>query len=126
MEDSVNRRSFLMATGTAGTLAALSSAAQAAAGTAAEVVAEPGFDATPFAKQSVKFAVIGLDHYHIFGMTAAVQCGGGKLVSVYATDPKQLADFRAKFDARNPPRCRCRPPLKGSGRIDQSSTRSRQ
>jgi predicted dehydrogenase len=97
MEDSVNRRSFLMATGTAGTLAALSSAAQAAAGTASEVVAEPGFDATPFAKQSVKFAVIGLDHYHIFGMTAAVQCGGGKLVSVYATDPKQLADFRAKF-----------------------------
>ena len=99
MKDSVNRRSFLMATGTAGLLSTLPSAAmaQAAAGNISEVVAQPGFDATPFAKQSIKFAVIGLDHYHIMSMTAAVQRGGGKLVSVYAADPKQLADFRAKF-----------------------------
>ena len=99
MKDSVNRRSFLMASGTAGAMAALPSVAlaQAAGGNAAQEVAEPGFDAAPFAKQSIKFSVIGLDHYHIMGMTAAVQRGGGKLVSVYATDLKQIADFRTKF-----------------------------
>ncbi len=30
-------------------------------------------------------------------MTAAVQRGGGELVSVYATDPQQVSDFRKKF-----------------------------
>jgi hypothetical protein len=41
--------------------------------------------------------VIGLDHYHIMSMTAAVQRGGGELVCFYATDPKQIADFRKQF-----------------------------
>ncbi|HEY0283082.1 MAG TPA: Gfo/Idh/MocA family oxidoreductase [Rhizomicrobium sp.] len=99
MKNSVDRRSFLMATGTAGLMSTLPSAAlaQAAAGNVSEVVAQPGFDAAPFAKQSIKFAVIGLDHYHIMGMTAAVQRGGGKLAAFYTKDPKQIADFRAKF-----------------------------
>jgi predicted dehydrogenase len=48
-------------------------------------------------KHSIKFAVIGLDHAHIYGMTAAVQRGGGQLVSVYASDPQQVAEFRKKF-----------------------------
>lgn len=49
------------------------------------------------AKDSIKFAVIGLDHNHIMGMTATMQRGGGELVSVYATSPKALADFRKRF-----------------------------
>jgi predicted dehydrogenase len=99
MKDSVNRRSFLMATGTAGAMAALPSAvlAQAAAGDVAQEVAPPGPDPNTDPNQSIRFSVIGLDHYHIMGMTAAVQRGGGKLVSFHATDPKQIADFRAKF-----------------------------
>jgi predicted dehydrogenase len=99
MKDSVNRRSFLMATGTAGAMAALPSAvlAQAAAGDVAQEVAPPGPDPKTDPNQSIRFSVIGLDHYHIMGMTAAVQRGGGKLVSFHATDPKQIADFRAKF-----------------------------
>ena len=99
MIDSVDRRSLLVAAGTAGALCALPSPAfaQAAGGNVKEEVAPSGFDAKPFATQSVKFAVIGLDHYHIMGMTAAVQRGGGKLVSFYATDPKQIADFKVQF-----------------------------
>jgi len=51
----------------------------------------------PARKHSIRFSVIGLDHGHIYGMTEAVQRGGGKLVAVYGSDPKQIADFRARF-----------------------------
>jgi predicted dehydrogenase len=98
MIDSVNRRNVLMSAGTAGMLSALPTPALAEGTPAiAAETAPAGFDPAPFAKQSIKFAVIGLDHYHIMGMTAAVQRGGGKLVKFYTTDPKQIADFRAKF-----------------------------
>ncbi len=97
MFDSVNRRNVLMSAGTAGVLSTLPSPALAGAPGIAAETAPAGFDPAPFAKQAVKFAVIGLDHYHIMGMTAAVQRGGGKLVKFYTTDPKQIADFRAKF-----------------------------
>jgi predicted dehydrogenase len=54
------------------------------------------------AKYKIKFAVIGMDHSHIFSMTAAMLRGGGELVSMLSTNTdglkeKQLADFRAKF-----------------------------
>ncbi|MGC2399623.1 MAG: hypothetical protein WA510_07565 [Acidobacteriaceae bacterium] len=51
----------------------------AASGHMVEQVAGAGPDAG--AKHSIKFGVIGLDHYHILGMTAAVIRGGGELVS---------------------------------------------
>jgi predicted dehydrogenase len=97
MFDSVNRRNVLMSAGTAGVLSTLPSPALAGAPGIAAETAPAGFDPAPFAKQAIKFAVIGLDHYHIMGMTAAVQRGGGKLVKFYTTDAKQIADFRAKF-----------------------------
>ncbi len=96
MFDHVGRRALLVAAGTAGLMSSLPALGQAGAGVREEV-APSGFDPDPFAKQSIKFAVIGLDHYHIFSMTAAVQRGGGKLVKFYATDPKQIADFRKQF-----------------------------
>ena len=96
MLDSVDRRVLLMAAGTAGTFSALP-ARGAVPGAATQESAPAGFDPAPFARQSLNFAVIGLDHYHIFGMTAALQRGGGKLTKFYATDPVQIADFKAKF-----------------------------
>jgi predicted dehydrogenase len=45
----------------------------------------------------IKFAAIGLDHAHIYGMTRAVQRGGGELVSFFATDPGQIAAYRKEF-----------------------------
>jgi hypothetical protein len=41
-------------------------------------MADPGMHADAKPKYSIKFAVIGLDHYHIMGMTAAVQRGGSR------------------------------------------------
>lgn len=96
-----DRRSFLQAAGLAGMFTALPEAVLAqttgaapACGVTPEIAKVPPL---PKPKYSIKFAVIGLDHYHIMGMTAAVLRGGGQLVSFYTTDPKQIADFRAKF-----------------------------
>ena len=46
----------------------------------------------------IKFAVIGLNHGHIYGQTEAVLRGGGELVSFYAPE----ADLAAAFAKRYP------------------------
>ena len=93
MEDLASRRAFLMAAGTAGAASALATSALAHA--PVQEVAAPG--PALVSKHKIRFAVIGLDHYHIMSMTAAVQRGGGELVCFLATDPKQIADFRKQF-----------------------------
>jgi predicted dehydrogenase len=97
MEDLASRRAFLMTGGlmAAGTVGAASAMATGAAAQPVQEVAAPGPALTP--RHKIRFAVIGLDHYHIMSMTAAVKRGGGELVSVFATDPKQIADFRKQF-----------------------------
>lgn len=96
MDDDVKRRSFLMTTGLMSTLPELAFGRQGGDQVAHEV-ASPGKDADAKPKHSIKFAVIGLDHNHILGMTAAVQRGGGELVSVFPTSDQGLADFRKRF-----------------------------
>ncbi len=44
-------------------------------------------------KPRIRFAVIGMDHPHIYSQVAAVERGGGELAFVYAKDPKQVAEF---------------------------------
>lgn len=46
---------------------------------------------------SIRFSVIGLNHGHIYGQTAAVIQGGGELVSVYAKEPDLLKDFVKRY-----------------------------
>ncbi len=53
----------------------------------------------PEAKYRVPFAVIGMDHNHIYGITDAIIRGGGVLTSFYATDPKQIAMFQKRYPA---------------------------
>ena len=91
-----DRRTFLQSAGLAGAFSAMSSTAFAQ-GASDSAVHEKAQSAAPAAKHSIRFSVIGLDHAHIYSMTEAVKRGGGKLVAVYGTDPKQIADFRAKF-----------------------------
>jgi predicted dehydrogenase len=88
-----DRRTFLQSAGLAGIASTLSSAALAQ-GTP---MPEKAKTEAPASKHSIRFGVIGLDHAHIYSMTAAVQRGGGQLVAVYGSDAKQIADFRAKF-----------------------------
>ena len=85
MIDDLNRRSMIMGMLPAGLASA----------SIVHEVAAPGMDPEP--KDSINFSVIGLDHYHIMSMTAAVIRGGGKLVSVYATSEHALADFHNRF-----------------------------
>ena len=98
--ESVDRRSFLKVMGAAGMLSTLPEAAfglHPGGGHIAHEIAAPGFDADTKPKYSIKFAVIGLDHYHIMGITAAVIRGGGELVAFYATQPKAIADFQKLY-----------------------------
>jgi predicted dehydrogenase len=98
---SINRRDLLGAAGLAG-IAAMAGTAFAQTGNVKQEVVEPDpVDATP-PQHHIRFAVIGLDHYHIMGMTAAVLRGGGEVAAVLSTNTeglkeKQLADFRAQF-----------------------------
>jgi predicted dehydrogenase len=61
-----------------------------------EIAANSGPETPP--KYSVRFAVIGLDHDHINGITATLRRGGGQLAAVYSTNAEALADF----ERRNP------------------------
>lgn len=45
------------------------------------------------APNRIKFAVINIDHPHIYGMTDAIKRGGGELVALYAKQPDLSAAF---------------------------------
>jgi predicted dehydrogenase len=95
-----SRRSFLKGMGAAGMLSALPEAAfgsRSSSESIAHEVAPRGYEPDAAPKYSIKFGVIGLDHYHIMGITAAVIRGGGDLVSFYATLPKAIADFQKLY-----------------------------
>ncbi|HEX4751147.1 MAG TPA: Gfo/Idh/MocA family oxidoreductase [Bryobacteraceae bacterium] len=97
--DEVNRRSLLKIVGSAGLMPAFAEAEMELTtpnGPLIYQVAEPGEQAQP-SKESIKFAVIGLDHNHILAITAAVQRGGGQLVSFYSNNPRGIADFKKRF-----------------------------
>jgi predicted dehydrogenase len=96
----VNRRSILKSLGTAGMLSALPEMSYGIGSASASItqeVAPPGFDSDNFPKHSVKFGVIGLDHNHIMGMTAAVVRGGGEPVAFYSNLPKAIQDFQKTY-----------------------------
>ncbi len=45
----------------------------------------------------IKFAVININHNHIYGMVDAVTRGGGQLMSFYAKEPDLVAAFSKKY-----------------------------
>jgi predicted dehydrogenase len=86
--------------GAAGVLSALPEAAfglHAGGGAIVHDAVAPGADAELMPKYSIKFAVIGLDHAHILGITAAVVRGGGQLVAFYSDLPKEIAGFQKLY-----------------------------
>lgn len=96
----LDRRNFLQFAGAVGGAAIGAASLDAVAQNVQHQVLAPDPVALP--EHKVRFAVIGLDHYHIMSMTAGVLGAGGELVSVLVTNrdglkDKQLADFRAKF-----------------------------
>lgn len=98
--NSVNRRSLLKAMGSTGLVSAVAEAAVelgAKHNQAVQTTASASANPEEKPKHSIRFAVIGVDHNHIHGITAAMQRGGGELVAVYGTKPQDVADFQKRF-----------------------------
>ena len=94
--DSVDRRTMLTLASLAATIPAAAFAQSVTQGNAPSSEMAPA-GPEPTAKNSANFAVVGLDHAHIYGMTDAMIRGGGKLVAFYATDPAQIATFQKRY-----------------------------
>jgi predicted dehydrogenase len=45
----------------------------------------------------IRFAVIGINHYHVYSQVEATLRGGGELVSLYAQEPDLAAEFTKRF-----------------------------
>src|SRR5580700_2589247 len=85
----VSRRSLLMA-GLPGAALGFEAATQVQ-----EVTVASAPPAKP--QHSIKFAVIGIDHNHINGITEALRRGGGELVAVHSNLPETLADYQKRY-----------------------------
>lgn len=94
----VDRRSILLGAGAAGFAAGMPPgfAQSVTSGNAVSEVAAPA-GPEPGVTHSLDFAVIGLDHAHIYSMTDAMIRGGGKLRAFFAEDPAQIATFRKRY-----------------------------
>ena len=95
-----NRRSFLQSLGAAGLLTALPEGSFAMRPESASITHEtvsPAQEAEAAPKYSIKFAVCGMSHDHIYGMVGAIQRGGGVLVAAYGEEPDKLANFTKRF-----------------------------
>jgi len=95
--DNVSRRSLLKAAGAAGIIGLPETglAFQPAGQATHEVATGASQDNAP--KHTIKFAVIGLDHNHINGITDTIRRSGGELVSVHSTIPEALAGFQKRY-----------------------------
>jgi predicted dehydrogenase len=93
MTDSNARRDFIAAAG-------LGSLAMMAAGSAmpGRVIAETlAASAEEPPKHHIRFAVCGMSHDHIYGMTAALQRGGGELVAAWGAEADKLVNFGRRY-----------------------------
>jgi len=98
--DGVDRRSFLKTMGSASLYPALPVSAFAASsfvGSVAQEVAQPAQVAPALPANSVRFAVAGMSHDHIYGMVDAMIRGGGELISVYAAEPERGIAFLKRY-----------------------------
>lgn len=96
--DNVSRRSLLKAAGSAGIMGGLPETALAFQTTGRvihEVATSPPQEHMP--KHTIQFAVIGLDHNHINGITDTIRRSGGVLVSVQSRNPQALARFQKRY-----------------------------
>jgi predicted dehydrogenase len=94
----LNRRSFLQTLGVSGLLTALPEGSFRLAPDGNSIVHET-LQAAPEEKPkySIKFAVCGISHDHIYGMVSAIERGGGTLVAAYGQEPDKIAAFRKRF-----------------------------
>jgi predicted dehydrogenase len=58
--------------------------------------------AKPIIANRIKFAVININHPHIYGMTDAIKRGGGELVAIYAKEADLTAAFLKTYPEAKP------------------------
>jgi predicted dehydrogenase len=93
--DGVNRRAFLKTVGLGASGAMLPEMAFGSERGIIHEVVEAGQEVT--AKDTIKFAVCGMSHDHIYGMVGAIQRGGGVMVAWYGEEPDKIALFKGRF-----------------------------
>ncbi len=97
----VNRRTFMTGVlGSAAVMSALTPKAFTLGSTGGQVVhdaVQQSGESAELPKYNVKFAVIGINHPHIYGMIGAMIRGGGEFVSLYAKEPDLLAAMTKRF-----------------------------
>lgn len=96
----MDRRSFLQSIGSAGVIGSLPLSALAlplGGNSTVHEVAQPSQDVATKPKYSIRFAVCGMSHDHIYGMVSAIQRGGGILASAFGAEPEKVAVFQKRF-----------------------------
>src|SRR5690348_9064130 len=92
-----DRRNFLRQAGSLGSMAMMAGLSQGASalGSGHSNIIEDAVqsEAPAEPKYHIKFAVCGMSHDHIYGMTGAVQRGGGELVAAWGGEQDKLATF---------------------------------
>jgi predicted dehydrogenase len=99
-KEQINRRAFLMGAGTAAAMSAFPEGTFALAGAhpRTEYIVETAqAPESGAAAHKIKFAVIGINHYHVYSEVEAVLRGGGELVALYAKEPDLIAAFQKRF-----------------------------
>ncbi|HZP17431.1 MAG TPA: Gfo/Idh/MocA family oxidoreductase [Terriglobales bacterium] len=107
MKPALDRRRFLAALAGSGAASVLPAAAlpsEFQLGTSVIVSPSPDSNPEPGAKPRLRFAVIGINHYHIHSMIEAAERGGGELVSFFAKEPDLAADFSKRYPQVRPAR----------------------
>ncbi len=99
-KQSDNRRKFLKGSlATAAGMVGLSALPEEVMASAKGIKTETVIAPKPiiFAEPRIKFAVIGMNHAHIYGQVEAVTRGGGQLVAYYAKEADLLAAFAKRY-----------------------------
>jgi predicted dehydrogenase len=97
------RRSFLKRAGLMGSAATMGGFPHAAMGFGGETgrVREEALQAPAQAEAAprhhIKFGVCGMSHDHIYGMSAAIQRGGGEMVMAWGDEEDKIANFKKRF-----------------------------
>lgn len=100
LREKIDRRTFLSGAGTAAALSALpvGAFAMAQVNDRTRYVSEVAQGPKPSVPtHKIRFAVIGINHSHIYDMVRTTQGGGGELVAVYAKEPDLVANFQRHF-----------------------------
>src|ERR1700737_5021129 len=95
----LDRRKFIKAIAGSAAISALPQSAFSLNGssTVNHEKIESQAEATVKSPARIKFAVIGINHGHIYGQVGAVLHGGGELVSFYAKEPDLAGAFTKRF-----------------------------